>query len=166
MVHEHQHATTVNKSARQTRELVRRMGKLTEAQAAMSWGIILLVLALVGAIYLNQTIKVAAVGRHVQELEFELTDIQGVNTQIKREIAEAQSLDRLQDEMEQFNFVPANAFDTEYLVIPNYPVTDTTLVPSPVQQEKNSKPVETIRDALQLVLQDHLDDLMRGESGE
>ena len=165
MVHERQQ-TTVNKSARQTRELIRRIGKLTEAQAAMSWGIILLILTLVGAIYLSQTVKVAAVGRHVQQLEFELTDVQGVNTQIKRDIAEAQSLDRLHDEMEDLDFVPASPIDIEYLVIPDYPEIAATQVHMPVQQEKQTKPVESVREALQLVLQDRLDDLMRGESGE
>jgi cell division protein FtsL len=166
MVHERQHTTTVNKSARQTRELVRRIGKLTEAQAAMSWGIIMLVLALVGMIYLNQTIKVAAVGRHVQELEFELSDVQGMNAQIKRDIAEAQSLSRLHKEMEHLDFVPATAFDTDYLVIPDYPETTAAQVHSAVREEKTSKPVETMQEALHIVLQDRLDDLMRGESGE
>jgi cell division protein FtsL len=166
MVHERQHATTVNKSARQTRELVRRIGKLTEAQAAMSWGIILLILALVGVIYLSQTIKVAAIGRHVQQLEIELSDIQGLNTQIKREIAEAQSLDRLHDEMDDLEFVSASAVDTEYLVIPDYPETSAAQIFLPANQEKRSQPVDTIQEALYLVLQDRIDDLIRGESGE
>jgi len=166
MVHEHQHTTTVNKSARQTRELMRRIGKLTEAQAAMSWGIILLILALVGVIYLSQTIKVAAVGRHVQQLEFDLSDIQGVNTGIKRDIAEAQSLDTLYEEMDKLGFVPATAADTEYLIIPDYPETAAAKVFSPVTQEKIAEPVDTIQEALHLVLQERLDDLMRGESGE
>jgi cell division protein FtsL len=166
MVHERQHSTTVNKSARQTREIVRRLGKITEAQAAMSWGLILLVLALVGAIYLNQTIKVAAVGRHVQQLELELVDVQATNTQVKREIAEAQSLDRLHRQMQKLGFVPATAVDTEYLVILDYPEAQTTQHQLSFQQENRGKPVETIREALQLVVQDRLDDLMRGESGE
>jgi cell division protein FtsL len=166
MVHERQHETTVNKSARQTRELVRRIGKLTEAQAAMSWGIILLVLALVGVIYLSQTIKVAAIGRHVQQLEIELSDVQGMNTQIKREIAEAQSLDRMHDEMDHLEFVPATALDTEYLVITDYPEMVMAQGYTPDHQEKRSQPVDTIQEALHLVLYDRLDDLMRGESGE
>jgi hypothetical protein len=37
---------------------------------------------------------------------------------------------------------------------------------SPVHQEKRAQPVDTIREAIQLVLQDRLDDLMRGESSE
>ncbi len=165
MVHERQQSS-VNKSARQTRELVRRIGKLTEAQAAMGWGVILLIIMLVGAIYLNQSSKVAAVGRHVQQLDYELSQIQRVNTQLKRDIAEAQSLDRLHAEMSRMNFVPSTAADIEYMVIPDYPEAASPRLSMPAQTEKPVRPVETMRDALGIVMQDYLDDLMRGESGE
>lgn len=165
MVHERQQST-VNKSARQTRELVRRLGKLTEAQAAMGWGVILLIIMLVGAIYLNQSSKVAAVGRHVQQLDYELSQIQRVNAQISREIAEAQSLSRLHEEMNRMGFVPSTAADTEYMVIPDYPEAAASPVLMPIQSEKPVRSVETMRDALGIVVRDYLDDLMRGESGE
>ena len=165
MVHEGRQAT-MNKSARQTRELVRRVGKLTEAQAAMGWGVVLLIITLVGAIYLNQSSEVAAVGRHVQDLEYELNQFQRENDEIKREIAEAQSLERLQEEMVRMGFVPSSSFEIEYLVIPEYPELAAPPVSFPTQREKSKRPVETIGDALQIVLQDRLDDLMRGESGE
>ena len=165
MVHERQQQS-MNKSARHSRELVRRVGKLTEAQAAMGWGVVLLIITLVGAIYLNQSSKVAAVGRHVQELEYELNQVQRQNDQLKREIAEAQSLERLQREMEHLGFVPSTAIDIEYLVIPDYPESTLPTVSLFVQQEKATRPVETIGEALQIVMQDRLDDLMRGESGE
>lgn len=165
MVHEGQQIT-VNKSARQTRELVRRIGKLSEAQAAMGWGVVLLIITLLGAIYLNQSSKVAAVGRHVQELEYELNQVQRENDQLKREIAEAQSLERLQGDMGRLGFVPSTSLDIEYIVIPDYPELAAPPVSVAVQQEKSTRAVETIGDALQIVLQDRLDDLMRGESGE
>lgn len=165
MVHE-RHQKSMKKSARQTREIVRRVGKLTEAQAAMGWGVVLLIVTLLGAIYLNQSSKVAAVGRHVQELEYELNQVQRENDQFEREIAEAQSLERLQKEMGRLGFVPSTANDIEYLVIPDYPELTTPSLSLYAQQEKSTRPVETIRDALQIVMQDRLNDLMRGESGE
>jgi cell division protein FtsL len=156
----------VNKSARQTRELVRRVGKLTEAQAAMGWGVVLLIITLVGAIYLNQSSEVAAIGRHVQELEYELNQIERENDEIKREIAEAQSLERLQKEMRSMGFVPSTFYEIEYLVIPEYPDSAAPTRAFGAREQKPARPVDTISEALQIVLQDWLDDLMRGESGE
>ncbi len=165
MVHERQHQS-VNKSARQTRELVRRLGKLTEAQAAMGWGVILLIITLLGAIYLNQSSKVAAIGRHVQELDYNLAEIQRENRQLEREIAEAQSLERLQKEMDRLGFVPSNVFDIEYLVILDYPASITPPTSSTIKDGHSTRPVETVREGLLIVLHDRLDDLMRGESSE
>ena len=132
----------------------------------MGWGVVLLIITLLGAIYLNQSSKVAAVGRHVQELEYELNQVQRENDQLKREIAEAQSLERLQGDMGRLGFVPSTSLDIEYIVIPDYPEQAAPPVSVAVQQDKPTRAVETIRDALQIVLQDRLDDLMRGESGE
>jgi cell division protein FtsL len=165
MVHEGQQQTSMNKSARQTRELVRRVGKLTEAQAAMGWGVVLLIVTLVGAIYLNQSSEVAAVGRHVQELEYEYGQLQRENDDVKRDIAEAQSLERLQTEMERMGFVPASTYEIEYLVIPDYP-EPAAPVSFTTEPDHPTRPVESIRDALKIIVQDQLDDLMRGESGE
>ena len=67
---------------------------LTEAQAALSWIAILVLAALVGAIYLFQASRIASVGREVQELQWELDDVKRVNSELEREIAEAQSLDK------------------------------------------------------------------------
>ena len=166
MVHESQQPT-LNRSARQTREVVRRLGKLTEAQAAMGWGIILLIVTLIGAIYLNQSSKVALVGRNVQQLEYDYNEVQRINAQFEREIAEAQSLERLSREMGRLGFVPSSNADIEYLLIPDYPAMAATPV---TLDTKPTKPagatVDTIQEALLLVLRDRIDDLMRGESGE
>lgn len=162
----HDKPPAANKSARQTRELVRRLGKLTEAQAAIGWGVILLIITLLGVIYLNQSSKIAAIGRNVQELEFQLDEVQRQNAQLEREIAEAQSLDRLYNEVGRMGFVPADVTSIEYLVIPNYPSTAPPPVTLMGTESKVRHPVESMREALQIVVQDRLDDLMRGESGE
>ena len=53
-------------TTRQKREQLKRLGWLTEAQAVLGWGVILILVALVGAIYLNQASRIASVGRRVQ----------------------------------------------------------------------------------------------------
>ncbi len=165
MAHERQQPAA-NKSARQTRQLVRQLGKLTEAQTAMGWGVILLILTLLGAIYLNQSSQVAAVGRHVQQLEYELDQVQRENAELKRDIADSQSLERLQAEIQRLGFEPSSAIEIEYLVIPDYPEAAAPARSLAVEHEQAARPVETMQEALTIVLQDRLDDLMRGESGE
>jgi cell division protein FtsL len=154
------------KSARKTRELSRRIGKLSEAQAAMSWGVILLIVMVLGAIYLNQSSKTAAVGRSAQRLDYKLGEIERVNADIERDIAEAQGLQRLDQEATRLGFVPAQSSDIEYEVIGNYPAALLASPAAAPQEPQRAKPPETMQEALRIVLQDRLDDFMRGESGE
>ena len=55
--------------ARQTREQLKRLNALTEAQAALGWGVILLLAALLGTVYVSQASRIATVGRRVQILQ-------------------------------------------------------------------------------------------------
>jgi cell division protein FtsL len=156
---------SMSKSSRHTRELARRIGKLTEVQAAVGWGLILLIFALLGVIYLNQSSRIATVGRHVMSLRYELSEIQRINADIERDIAEAQDIKRLVDEANKMGMVQAQPGEIEYLVVPELPPT------MQVQGEKldpvrGSAPVETMSDGLWLVVESKLSSLMRGESSE
>ena len=157
---------SMSKSSRQTREIARRFSKLTEVQAAVGWGLILLVIALLGVIYLNQSSKIAAVGRHVQEMQAEIRTIQRENSDIEREIAEAQSLTRLQKEAERMGFIRAQSTLVEYLVIPPF----TSMTPEEeeryIQGQSTNPPVEKIQEALRLTIESAINDLMEGEAGE
>lgn len=135
---------------------------LTEAQAALSWGIILALGALLGTIYLYQASRIASVGRHVQDLQNELDEIKRVNAELEREIAEGQSLTRLQSEAERLGFVRARPEDIEYLVIPDYPtaVSQTTTPAAP----QPPPPIETVWEALATAFQNSVNNLVRGES--
>ena len=135
---------------------------LTEAQAALSWGIILALGALLGTIYLFQASHIATVGRHVQDLQNQLDEVKRVNSELDREIAERQSLERLQSEAERLGFVRARPEDIEYLIIPDYPTAinqaEETLEPEP------PPPVETFTEGLLLAFRASINDLVRGES--
>ena len=97
---------SMSRSSRHTRELARRFSKLTEVQAAVGWGLILLIIALLGVIYLNQSSRVAIVGRRVQTLRGDLIDIQRVNADLEEDIAVTQKvsdgLDQLFAATEEF----------------------------------------------------------------
>lgn len=155
---------------RQARELARRLGLLTEAQAAAGWGVILVLAALLGAIYLNQASKIAAIGRRVQMEQDDLDNVKLTNADLERRIAEAQSLERLDDEARRLGFVPSTPADIDYVVIPNYPIEpapdrsggdmldESDVTPAP--------PPETFWEAVALAIQDMGIDLTRGETRE
>jgi hypothetical protein len=94
---------------------------LTEAQAAAGWGVIVVLGALLGAIYLNQASKIATIGRRVQMEQNELDEVKRANAELERQIAEAQSLERLDAEARRLGFVPSTPADIDYVVIPQYP---------------------------------------------
>jgi cell division protein FtsL len=135
---------------------------LTEAQAVLTWGVILALAAMVGGIYLFQTSSIATVGRQVQVLRNDLDEVKRFNSELERDIAEAQSLDRLQEEALRLGYIRAQPEDVEYMVIPNYPVH----VAVSVAESRDARPErpETIGEALWLYIQSSVGGLMRGES--
>lgn len=148
---------------RQARELARRLGLLTEAQAAAGWGIIIILLALLGAIYLNQASKIATIGRRVQLEQQTLDRLRLENADLERRIAEAQTLDRLMSESRRLGFIPSSPPDIDYIVIPNYPTEPiaTTLIeeaPPP-----KPAPPETMLEAISLTIRGMGIGLTRGE---
>ena len=135
---------------------------LTEAQAALSWGAILVLAALVGAIYLFQASRIASVGRQVQVLQWELDEVNRVNGDLERDIAEAQSLDRLQQEVLRLGFVRAQPGDVDYLIIPNYPAEIKTTPSTKISA--TPEPIANVGEALWTAFESSISDLFRGES--
>lgn len=155
----------MNKSARKTRELAQQLGKLTEAQAALGWGVILVLAALLGAIYLNQTSQIAATGRRVQILQDDLDTLKRENAELEQQIAQAQAVERLMAEAQRLGFVPAQPGDIEYVVIPNYPSGTAEPTPS-ATPTPGVPPFESMRAALWRALENSIYTLIRGASGE
>ncbi len=154
-----------SRSARQTRERVRRLGWLTEAQAALGWGVILVLVALLGVIYLTQASRIAAVGRQVQVLQNELIERKRINADLEQDIAEAQSLERLQQEAVRRGFAQAQPEDIEYIAVLDYPAETVALeiTPEPTQPPK---PPQSMGEAIWLTIEDSIGHLIRGEARE
>ena len=155
-------------SARHTRELARRLGWLTEAQAALGWGVILVLAALLGVIYLTQASRIAAVGRRVQVLQNELIDLKRENTELERHIAETQSLEQLQDMAVRQGFAQASPDDIEYVTVLNYPVVTAepilSTVTPPATAVSSQPPPQTMNEALWLAIRASVGDLIQGRS--
>ncbi len=156
---------------RQARELARRLGMLTEAQAAAGWGVIVVLAALLGAIYLNQASRIATIGRRVQIEQNDLDEVKRSNAELERQIAEAQSLSRLDEEARRLGFVPSTPADIDYVVIPQYPTEPAdaaTIIPptTTTEPEEPPAPPETLWQAIALAVRDLGIDLTRGETRE
>ncbi len=156
---------SMSRSSRHTRQLARRLSKLTEVQAAVGWGLILLVIALLGVIYLNQSSGIATVGRRVQDLQYDLRVLERENADLERDIALSQSISRIQKEAVRMGFVTAQPDNIEYLVVPDYPSVDL-ITEEQVQTSIESSSIESMKDGLWLVIESGLSELMRGESRE
>jgi len=154
--------------SRETREQARHLSWLPEAQAAVGWAIVLVLAALLGTIYLRQASQIAAVGRRVQALQIDLESIKRESTEIEQQIAEAQSLERLQAEAIRLGFTQADPNDIEYIIVPNYPVeaegdgkeTAVSSPPSPATLP------QSMDEAIMLQFRNSIDNLIRGEAGE
>lgn len=156
--------------SRKKREWLQRMRRLTQAQAVLGWSLILMLIALLGTLYLQQTSQTANVGRHVQELQESLDVYKRENALLEQRIAEAQSLEKLQAEAERLGFVPAAPDDMVYLIVPDYPpaaadVSVASLL-NPPEAAPTAVPIETIREALWLAATSQIDSLIRGEASD
>ncbi|CUS02736.2 protein of unknown function [Candidatus Promineifilum breve] len=151
---------------RQAREMARRLGLLTQAQAAAGWGVIIILGALLGAIYLNQTSKIATIGRRVQREQATLDEVKRQNAELERLVAEAQVLERLDEEARRLGFVPSTPADIDYVVIPNYPTEPLPEREEPTSVEEPPAPPETMWEAVSLAIRDMGIDLTRGEAND
>jgi hypothetical protein len=155
-------AEGVRESRKAKKERKKSLLWLTEAQVALSWGALLTLAALVGAIYLFQTSRIAESGRRVQFLQYELDRVKQENIELERDIAEAQALDRLQEDAVTLGFTRSTPGDVEFLVVPDYP--NATEVVAEPESEAQSQPAENMVEAIWLALQDSVGDLIHGES--
>ena len=154
---------TESSPKRLRREKLMSMVWLTEVKAAATWGVMLALAMLIGAIYLSQSSRIASAGREVQELQYELSVFKQENAKLEREIAELQSLERLQQGAIELGFVKAAPEDVEYLVVPNYPGLSEEN-PGEVQIRPERGQIQSINEALWLAFRGGVSDLNRGES--
>jgi hypothetical protein len=147
------------------RNIARRLSRLTEAQAVAGWGVILVLAALLGAIYLNQASRIAAIGRHIQIQQGELEELKRINGDVEREIAEAQSLERLQQEAIRLGFQPAQPEEIEYIIIPGYPLEEAAPEEPTLITEAPTIPA-TMWEALLLALRAGGNRLIQGSANE
>jgi len=145
------------------REKLKSLVWLRDAKAATTWGVMMAIATLIGAIYLSQSSRIASVGREVQDLQKKLSEVKQENAKLEREIAESQTLERLRQSAIDLGFVKAAPEDVEYLVIQNFPSSSEVEeeVPEPTAKPEQ---IQSMNEALWLALRLGVGDLNRGES--
>jgi hypothetical protein len=157
--------TTTMKRKRDTNK---RLSWLTEAQAAVGWGIILVLIAILGTVYLSQASKTAVAGRRVQIRQNDLDDLKRENASLEKSIAEAQSLDDLRTQAQAMGFIQAQPENIEYLVIPDYPAETAVppIISATPEVEELVPPPDTMEEALILAFEASVSSLIEGSAGE
>jgi cell division protein FtsL len=97
---------------------------------------VVVIVAVIGALYLAQASRTAAAGRRLQALESQRQILEQQNAQLRAEIAALRSVPRLMAEAQQQGFHPASPDEVEYLLIQDVPpAPPPTPTPLPTAEE-------------------------------
>jgi hypothetical protein len=114
----------------------KRAPSLFRAQAALGWGVVVALMALLGVVYLTLGSDSIVSGYHIQQMTWKLTTLQRENAQLEAQIANFEAVGALQARAQEMGFVPAGPEQIEYLRVDNYPpvpgegLPDRTTTPS------------------------------------
>ncbi len=110
--------------------------KPTTVIKTLSWGIDgkhtvrlivgFLLISLVGWLYLMQSTAMTTASFHVNELQVQITNLARQNDVLRARIAEAESMERIQQRAAALQLQPTAPVNIEYLVVPNLPLFDKT----------------------------------------
>ncbi|MCU0475611.1 MAG: hypothetical protein MUC99_05810 [Anaerolineae bacterium] len=124
---------------RSVQQAIRRTGWRPERQA-VTLGLLGVFLALVmGGLYLSQVATEASRGREMRDLIAQRDELERFNEALRVEIAELQSLGRLQARARELGFVPADQDDQIFVVVEGYSANRTRTV-APLQSTEDDLP--------------------------
>jgi cell division protein FtsL len=103
------------------RQAIRQAPWRTQTQASSLVLAVVVMVAVIGALYLAQASRTAAAGRRLQELEVQRESLEQQNEQLRAEIAALRSVPRLIDEAEDLGFHNAKQDEVDYIVVDEVP---------------------------------------------
>ncbi len=115
----------------------------TQTQAVAAWSVILLVVMVLGGLYLTVASRAAAAGRDLQSLEIRKAALALENDELRAELAELRSVNRMVERSLALGFQPAQPGQIEYLSVANYPHVVQT-APPPRAAEVAPMPENTL----------------------
>ena len=105
----------------QLRQIFRQAPWRSQTQATSLVLAVVVLVAVIGALYLAQASATAATGRRLQALEAQRQALEQQNAQLRAEIASLRSVPRLMGDAERLGYRPATAHDVEYLLVQDVP---------------------------------------------
>jgi len=82
--------------------------------------LIVIVLALVAALYLDLSARTTLAGREIQELQAEITALQRSNADLETELANLTSSDVMQQRALELGYRPVKPGELDYIFVPGY----------------------------------------------
>lgn len=141
---------------------------LSKAQTALTWVMLAALIAMGAVFLLVQASAVAAVGREIQELQYELNSIRAVNFDLERQIAEAQSIEDMQARSLALGFHRASPEEAIYIVVPDYPIEPAPFDPFPQTEAEallnRVEPVSSMQEAIRLSLYQTISGFIEGSA--
>lgn len=98
-------------------QAIRQAPWRTQTQATSLVLAVVVIVAVIGALYLAQASRTATIGRRLQEMEAERQQLEQANAQLRAEIAGLQSVPRLIGKAQELGFHTANSSQVEYMPV-------------------------------------------------
>ena len=82
--------------------------------------LIIVVVSLVSALYLDVTARAALAGREIQDLQVEITSLQRINADLETELAGLTSSSTMQQRAIELGYRPVKPGELDYVFVPGY----------------------------------------------
>lgn len=139
---------------------------LSRAQTAITWVMLAALIAMAAVFLLVQASAVATVGREIQDLQFQLSNIRQQNSDLERQIAEAQSIEVARAKASQLGFRNATPAETMYLIVPDFPPRPAPFDPFPdlADDVSQAEQVGSMQEAIQLAFYQTISGFIEGSA--
>ena len=100
--------------------------------------LIVIVVALISALYLDVTARSALAGREIQELQTEITTMQRVNADLETELAGLTSSSTMQQRALELGYRPVKPGELDYVFVPGYAAPEPDILLAAVDMTSSS----------------------------
>jgi cell division protein FtsL len=119
--------------------------------------LVVIVLALVAALYLDLSARTALAGREIQDLQFEITNLQRSNADLETELANLTASAVMQQRALELGYRPVKPGELDYIFVSGYvapepdillAAVDTTMLPQSLPEEYSLSLLEWLDERL------------------
>lgn len=112
-----------------------------QRQWIVSFLLVVILLGMVAALYLDVTAQAAIAGREIQNLTYQMSVIQQANADLETRLAALTSASVMEQRAEALGFRPVFTDEVEYLVVPGYVAPQPEILSNPPQSGLNAPTV-------------------------